>query len=93
MKFLKPISNDDVTTLMDAVNLSMLVGSGIKFTNIQEDRTIIKRLAVSLVAIAAQAAHTKKVRDLAMMEVKEEQLVRKVERNGKVFGVIDGGRA
>ncbi len=91
MKFLETLDKEDIISVIDVMSVSMLYYNGIKHKHITQDPTVIQRIAVAAVALAAQNAHIKRVKQTAIMGVDESQLVRKVERNGRVFGVIEGG--
>lgn len=92
MKFLTPLDNDDVLSVIDVMVMSMLFYNGVKQKHILKDPNVIGRLSVAAVAVASQNVHIKNLKDEATMGISAEDLVRKVKRNGKTFGVIQGGR-
>lgn len=92
MKFLSPLDNDDILSVMDVLNMSMLFYNEVKMSNIQENPRVIDDLAQSMIFLARQNATVRNLKDLATMEINPEDLVKKVERNGRVLGVILGGK-
>lgn len=93
MKFLSPLDNDDIMSVMDVLSMSMLFYNDIKHHHIEQEPSVVDSLASSLVSLARHNAVVRNLKDLAVMRVQPEELVKKVERNGKVLGVIQGGRA
>lgn len=93
MKFLNALDSQEIMSVIDVLSMSMLYYNDIKSKHIKEDPSIIDSLAKSIVLLARHNANVKSKKDLAILSVDPEDLVRKVERNGKVLGVINGGRA
>ena len=93
MKFLVQLDNDEVSNLLDTLSTTMLFYNGIKLEDIQSNPALITSLTNSLIELVKHNTEVKQSRDLAIMEIGEEQLVRKVERNGRVLGVILGGKS
>lgn len=92
MKFLSPLDNDDIMSIMDVLSMSMLFYHDIKHHHIEQEPAVIDSLAASVVSLARHNAVVRNIKDLAVMQIQPEELVKKVERNGKVLGVIQGGK-
>lgn len=92
MKFLNALDTQEIMTIIDVLSMSMLYYNDIRIAHIDKDPAIITTLAQSLVTLAKHNVVITDVRDIAIMEIAPEDLVKKVERNGRVLGVIQGGR-
>lgn len=92
MKFLNTLDSQEIMTIIDVLSMSMLYYNDIRIAHIDKDPAIITTLAQSLVMLAKHNSLVTNAKDIAVMEINPEDLVRKVERNGKVLGVIQGGR-
>ena len=92
MKFLKELDSEDIISVVDVMSVSMLFYNDIKHKHILADVSIIDNLATAVVDLVTHNQHVKNTKELAMMQIGDNELVKKVERNGKVFGLILGGR-
>lgn len=93
MKFLNALDSQEIMTVIDVLSMSMLYYNDIRIAHIDKDPSIITTLAKSLVTLAKHNVLVTNAKDIAIMEIAPEDLVKKVERNGKVLGVIQGGRS
>jgi hypothetical protein len=91
-KFLNPLDGEEIESLLDTLSTSMLFYNSIKMVDLQTNPKLIESLTASLISMVKHNVVVKQVRDISIMEIGEEQLVKKVERNGRVFGVIMGGK-
>lgn len=92
MKFLNPMTKEEMLYIINTLSLTMIYSGDIKFRHVEENPSLINSLADALVASVKHNIVIKEARDLAVMEIDPDQLVRKVERNGIILGVIQGGR-
>lgn len=92
MKFLNPMTKEEMLYTINTLSLTMIYNGAIRFKHVAANSSTIDNLAEALVAVVKQSVAIKDARDLSLMEIDPDQLVRKVEKNGTVLGVIQGGR-
>lgn len=91
-KFLNPLDSEETQSLIDTLSTSMLFYNHVKYADLQNNPKLSEDLTDSLISMVKHNVEVKNLRDAAVMEIGEEKLVKKVERNGRVFGVIMGGK-
>ena len=92
MKFVKYLNNEDLVGMLDGICIGFLAYSGIKHSDLVANPELIDNMANSLISVVQFNAQLKAKQQAAMLGVNQDEIVRKVEKNGRVLAVIQGGR-